>query len=426
MLSAALDAGGAHMKSTVLLLLTALAATPWSLHAQNTAVDYLDGCERGDLVTCTVLGLIYETGAAGARNMPRAVELYRRSCSRGVRSACQRLEFAESRDSGADAGDELVRVGYVADAFDGSPIAGALVRVHGVRGIGERRHLTDEAGRVVMDPLPRGRHPIDVQRGGYQMVDGDVPVPWDTDFLILMERVSEGEAPDEGQIFGQVTEEGSGAGIATVDITVSGENTVRTISNGQGRFQLSALEPGPVVVEFRRLGYEPRTVTVTIQPGRTAEVYATLSTEPIELAPIEVTVASRYLERSGFYARAENGWGDRFTHRDIERMNAVAVGDILRRVAGVTVVSAQIGTGSEAISNRRRAGTDGGRCRLLPYYNGTPLVDFNLELMPPDEIEALEVYQGPNVPIEYVQDYQPAGPSCGVVLIWTRDPQRRD
>ena len=25
---------------------------------------------------------------------------------------------------------------------------------------------------------------------------------------------------------------------------------------------------------------------------------------------------------------------------------------------------------------------------------------------------------------KYLNDYQPVGPSCGVVLIWTRDPRR--
>ena len=414
------------MISRALPVLALIALTPWGLRAQNTATRYEDACDGGDLVTCTVLGLIYETGAGGTRNVARALDLYERSCDRGVVAACQRLEFARQGRSAVTPSDELVRVGYVADAFDGSALGGAVIRLRGIAGLGERRYLTDEGGRVVLDPLPRGRHLIEVQRGGYQATEGQLPVPWETDFLILLERVTEEEESDVGQIFGQVTEEGSSTGISDVDITVHGTNSVRTISNSQGRFQLSGLQPGPIEVEFRRLGYETRTARILVQRGRTVELYATMATSPIELEPVEVSVASRYLERTGFYRRARNVSGDRFTHRDIERMNPVMVGDILRRVAGVRVVSAQIGTYSEAVSNRRRAGTDAGRCRLLPYFNGVPLVSFELEILPPEEIEALEVYQGSSVPIEYLDEFQAAGATCGVILIWTRDPRRPD
>lgn len=415
------------MTSKLLQVFTALLVlTPSALQAQNTARESADACEAGDLVTCTVLGLIYETGAGGTRNVARAIELYGRSCAREVVAACRRLELTERAESGAAPENELVRVGYVADAYDGFPLGGALILVSGIAGIGEHRYLTDEAGRVVLDPLPIGLHPIQVQRGGYQLTEGELPVPWETDFLILMERVSEEEQPTVGQIFGQVTEDGTSTGISDVDIRVRGANTVRTISNGQGRFQLGGLQPGPTVLEFRRLGYEPRTETVTVRRGRTLELYASMSTQAIELEPVEVTVASRYLERSGFYRRASNVAGDRFTYRDIARMNPTLVADVVRRVGGVTVVTAQNGGGSEAVSNRRRSGTSSGRCRMRPYFNGVPLVNFNLELVPPEEIEALEVYQGSSVPIEYFDEFQQAGPSCGVILIWTRDPQRRD
>jgi hypothetical protein len=414
------------MLSKSLPALAVLALIPWALQAQNTASGYQRICDGGDLVTCTVVGLIYETGAGGTRDLARAIDLYERSCNREVAAACHRLKLAQSGTAASVPADERVRVGYVADAYDGSALGGASIRVRGIADIGERRYLTDGAGRVVLDPLPFGRHLIDVQRGGYQPTEGELPVPWETDFLILMERVSEEKESDVGQIFGQVTEDGTSDGISDVDITVHGANSVRTISNGQGRFQLSALLPGPVEVEFRRLGYEPRTTRVIVQRSRTVEMYATMSAVPIELAPVEVSVVPLYLERSGFYRRARNATGARFTHRDIALMNPMMVGDIVRRVAGVTVVSAQIGSRSEAISNRRRSGTDSGSCRLLPHFNGVPLVDFELELVPPEEIEALEIYQGANVPIEYRYEFQPAGPSCGVILIWTRDPVRPD
>jgi len=406
-------------------LLAALLLAPGALSAQGTPSAYRQACEGGELTECAVLGLIYETGAAGVRDVPRAIELYERACEREVLSACRRLELSREGAMFPGPDDELVRVGYVADAYDGAPLGGAIVRVRGVAGIGELSYVSDEAGRVQVARLPRGRHEIQVQRGGYQVTEGGLPVPWNGDFLILMDRVGEDEAAGDllGGIFGQVTEDGTDRGIPNVDIKVTAGGETRTVSNNQGRFRLGGLEPGPVVVELTRIGYEPRVTTVTIEAGRTVEIYATMASQPFELEPIQVTVGSRYLERSGFYRRAESASGDRFTYRDIARMNPTSVGDVLRRVPGVQVVSSQIGNYSEVLSSRRASS---GRCRLMPYYNGTPTVSFELELMPPEEIEALEVYQGASVPIEYMDQRQLFGPRCGVILIWTRDPQRRD
>jgi len=406
-----------------ILLLAALLLAPGSLRAQGTPASYRRACEGGELIQCAVLGLIYETGAAGVRDASRALELYERACDREVLSACKRLELSREGAMAPGPDDELVRVGYVADAYDGAPLGGAVVRVRGSEGIGEFRYVADEAGRVQVARLPRGSHAIQVQRGGYQVTEGNLPVPWDGDFLILMDRVGEDAAAAErvGGVFGQVTEDGTDRGIANVDIRITAGGETRTLTNNQGRFRLGGLEPGPVVLELTRIGYAPRIVTINVEGGRTVEVYATMASQPIELDPVEVTVSSRYLERSGFYRRAESAAGERFTHRDIERMNPTSVGDILRRVPGVQVVSSQIGNYSEVLSSRR----DGsGRCRLMPYYNGTPTVSFELELMPPEEIEALEVYQGASVPIEYMDQRQLFGPRCGVILIWTRDPQR--
>lgn len=412
--------------SRAALALAVLLLVPASVQAQGTASLYGRSCEAGDLVNCTVMGLIYETGAAGERDRARAAELYQRACDREVIAACRRLELAEEGATAPGPDDELVRVGYIADAYDGSPLGGAIVVIRGIAGIGDHRYIADQAGRVQLDPLPRGHHAVEVRRGGYQLTDGQIPIPWDNDFLILMERSSRQEEVDEtvGGIFGQITEEGTDQGIADVDIVVTAGGRVRTLSNGEGRFLLTDLEPGPVVVELQRLGYQPRVVTVNIEAGRTMQIYATMAADPIELEPVEVTVGSPYLERSGFYRRAQGVAGTRFTYRDIARLNAVTVGDVMRRVAGVTVVSSPLGVGSEAISNRRRTGNATGECHLAPYFNGVPTVSFDLEIVPPEEIEALEVYQGASVPIQYLDQIQPIGATCGVVLIWTRDPRR--
>lgn len=413
------------MMYRALLLLGLLAFTPLGGGAQNPGLQHERACDGGDLVSCSVLGLIYQTGAGGPRDLERATQLYGEACARGVVAACRRLDFLQANDRETSSDDGLARVGYIADAYDGAPIGGAVVRVLGIRGSADRQYLSDAEGRVVLEPLPRGFYGLDVSSGGFARTEGTIPVPWDGDFLVLMEVVGDDVATSTGGIYGQINVQGTETGVSDVDVTVSGSARARGISNREGRFQLTDLPPGPIELRLERLGYEPRTIEVTIQPGRTLELYATMTVEPVDLAPIEVNVSSRYLQRSGFYRRARFVSGSRFTYREIEGMNAVTVADVVRRVGGVSVVSPEIGFGSEAVSNRRRGVDAGaGRCRLRPYYNGTPTVDFNLELVPPDEIEAMEIYQGASVPVEYLDDTNRSGPSCGVVLLWTRDPRR--
>lgn len=409
---------------TSLLTIAALALASPSLRAQGTAQEYEESCERGDLVDCSVMGLIYQTGAGGTRDLERAMDLYERACAREVVAACKRIDLLRDESRPEQPDNDRVRVGYVADGYDGAPLGGAIVRVRGIAGIGERRYLSDQEGRVVLDPLPYGTHKIDVQRGGYSGTEGNLPVPWDGDFLILLDKVLvEEEARTTGQVFGQVVDEGSGVGVSDVDVVLRGGATSRTISNGEGRFLLSDLPPGEFELRFERIGYQPRTTALTVERGRTVEVLATLSAQPVELEPVQVSVASAYLARSGFYRRALVP-GEQLTFRDIERLAPMSLADLLRRIPGITVVAPAAGPGVEAISNRRSGGAPLGRCRLQPYYNGTPMVGFDLDILRPEDLEALEVYQGSNVPIEYLDPRQIDGPSCGVILLWTRDPQR--
>lgn len=408
-----------------LLAAAALALASSSLGAQSTAHVYEQSCELGDLVDCSVLGLIYQTGAGGTRDLDRAAELYERACAREVLAACKRIDLLEEGRARAVPDNDRIRVGYVADSYDGTPLGGAVVRVRGIPGVGERRYLSDQEGRVVLDPLPYGAHTVDVQRGGYAGTAGEIPVPWDGDFLFLLDKViTEERGATTGEVVGRIVDEGNGAGIPDVDIVLEGPTTSRTISNRDGRFLLSDLPPGDVEIRLERIGYQTRTTTLTVERGRTVEVYAAMSAQPIELEPVQVSVASAYLARSGFYRRAQVVPGTRFTYRDIDHLSPMSMADLLRRVPGVTVVTPTIGPGTEALSNRRSGGGALGRCRLKPYYNGTPMEGFDLDILPPEELEALEVYQGSNVPIEYLDPLQVDGPSCGVILIWTRDPRR--
>jgi hypothetical protein len=386
-----------------------------STAAQDIERDHRRSCESGEVRACTILGLIYETGAAGERDLARALALYQRACDFGVSAGCTRLALAQGARPDSSRENGFVRVGHIADSDTGGPIGDAVVEVPAL-GL---RVLADEAGRVDLGRLPRGSHRVTAGRLGYSRVEGTLPSPWDTDFLMLLDRSEPNAEATLGSVFGRVLEEGTGRALAYVDITLAGPPPVQTITTADGRFSLAGLEPGPVEVTFSLLGYAPRTTTIIVQAGETLDVRATLSTQAIELPAIEVSIGSGYLERTGFYRRSRLSMGVQFTRQDLVRMNAVVASDILLRAPGVSVVQGR--DGARVVSGRAGGATGQGGCRLRAYLDGMAVHDFDFDSVRPDDLEAIEIYHGPSVPIEYSRLVDPDGVyPCGAILIWTR------
>jgi hypothetical protein len=396
-----------------LAVLLALAG-PASAQRPDFQTEHADACELGDLRSCAVLGLIYETGAGGARDLGRAVELYERACAREVDVACLRRELLEQEPPADPTLDPFVRFGRVADAETGAPLANALVELPGL----DLRRVADPWGRVDLGRLPRGTYRISVRRGGYDEITGQLPVPWDSEFVLFMFPEVVAESSALGGVFGQVTDATTGAPLANVEVTLLAPNPLVTISNQDGRFAFGGVAPGRAEVRLSHIGYAERRQELSVQAGRTVEVYASLAARPIELEPIEVTIGSGYLERSGFYRRARAGAGYVLTRRDFDDMNLIELSEVFLRVPGVFAERTRFGT---HVSTRREMGRDrAGACRLRPYLDGTPMMDWDIDTVHPEDLEGLEVHQGLAAPIEYRNLTDPDGTNpCGVVLIWT-------
>jgi hypothetical protein len=404
------------MASRVLLVLAFLAAAPLAAAAQNMVRDTRRSCESGEIGSCTILGLIYETGAAGERDLARALELYQRACDAGLSEGCTRVALAQTALADTVRGDERMRWGHVADAETGAPIGEAVVEIPRL-GL---RVLADEAGRVVLGPLPRGRYEVFAGRMGYMRLGGELPVPWDTDFLMLLDSNALDEAGTLGRIVGRVIDEGTGQGMPNVDITVGGEEPRNYVSGPDGRFAIPALDPGTMRLTFSHLGYGTRTTPVSVEAGAVLEVRASLATQPIQLEPIEVRIGSRYLERSGYYRRSIVAMGTQYSRRDIDAMNAATMSDIIMRAPGVTTSTVR---GRTLVYSGRSVdlAAGGGPCRVRLYLDGVAMHDWDLEFLRPDDLEAIEIYHGASTPVEYQHLRDPDGIyPCGVVLIWTR------
>ena len=106
---------------------------------------------------------------------------------------------------------------------------------------------------------------------------------------------SPGHAQTTGAVTGRVTER-DGQPLSGVVVTVQGYR-LAVGTSPTGRYVLSYVPAGDQVLQFRRIGYAPREVTVTVTAGTPATADAVLDPQPIELGAVVVEGASRAPDR---------------------------------------------------------------------------------------------------------------------------------
>jgi hypothetical protein len=207
---------------------------------------YRRACEGGELVGCTNLGLMYEEGVGGPQSLEEAEGRYRIACEGGEQLACELLAVMREPDSADEA--RYTKRGRVADAETTTALSNALVEVPEL----ELRAVSDRQGLLSLGRLPEGTYRLTAKRLGYLDLEGELQVPGGTQFMVMMDRSPDPET-GPGGIVGRVTDAGGGA-ISDVDIDLVEQQGVRTLSNPQGRFGLTNVEPGLVQVRFTRIG----------------------------------------------------------------------------------------------------------------------------------------------------------------------------
>jgi hypothetical protein len=147
--------------------------------------------------------------------------------------------------------------------------------------------------------------------------------------------------------------------------------------------------------------------TLQVSGEEDLDLILPLSIEPIRLEPIIVTAERAPPYRRGFEARRRNQSGFLVTREEIEERNPRLLTELLNRVPGGIVLS----TPPFGYTLYLR-----GQCRPSIWVDGlqVPFVDSIDQLISPQNVEAVEVYHGFDLPVEFGAN------SCGGVLIWTR------
>src|SRR5881396_2090748 len=203
-----------------------------------------------------------------------------------------------------------------------------------------------------------------------------------------------------------------------------------TVTSDDGKFKFSVPRAGQYRVLVSRIGYP--TVTTkrfVVDSAFTARVSLTLPSTPLTLDIVTVVANGvekrlQYLADAGFYQRRRVGFGHYLTRAEIDRRGPLIFSDLLHDMPGVRVTC----TGAHHCAVTMRAATTmfvRGKCSpsvvldgALLQPGGTGGSSLGLDdLINPYDVEALEVYPGPEgVPVQYSGSVSP----CGTIIVWLR------
>jgi len=238
------------------------------------------------------------------------------------------------------------------------------------------------------------------------------------------------QAPVSTIVFGTVRNN-SGVALRGAEVWIDGTNR-RAVSSDSGEFRIDNAPSGHVKVMVRRLGFQPASKKLSLEPGDTRQVKLVLDGLPDELEAIIVNErASASGRLQEFWARRMVGIGVFITRAEIEQRHPANVGDLFRGVMGVRVVSGGNGestrlvTGRQSVSaSRVNSSAASGACSMQYYIDGIFMTPgtFTVDELTVDMIEAIEVFRGPS---EIPARFRQRDTACGLIAIWTREPPPR-
>ena len=179
------------------------------------------------------------------------------------------------------------------------------------------------------------------------------------------------------------------------------------VTGETGQFVFRGVPPGTYRLTVTVQGYRKMTDTLQVSPDEDLELVLPLSVDPIRLAPIVVVADRVPMPRRDYIGRSRSRSVFLVTREEIEKRNPRLLSELLNRVPGGIVLS----TPPHGYTLLLR-----GQCRPGIWVDGikVPYVTSIDQLMSPHDLEAVEVYHGFELPVEFGVN------ACGGVLIWTR------
>lgn len=214
-----------------------------------------------------------------------------------------------------------------------------------------------------------------------------------------------------------VVRDTAGVAVPGADVAIVALHRL-TRSDDSGVFVLREVPAGTHVLAVRRLGFDPRSVTVVVRAPRADTLVVVLHMQPVMLPGL--TVSERDMRRriaiEDFYRRRARGPGTFVTRDEIEARHAGRVTDALREVPGIQFVRVRGVTGVRFMNSaiQRRD------CVPQVWLDGARVDNVELDELPVSDVEGIEIYPGPSTtPAQFSPG---AISSCGTIVIWSRVP----
>ena len=320
-------------------------------------------------------------------------------------------------------------IGQVHDPETLLPVAGAEVSiawsqidVSKAAGVVRTPHLiydsTDASGAFRICGLPNSmKAPLQARRG--KSVTAEIPIALgeqDSELFartLLLSRIDSGAKVGNATVSGRVVLEGAPTNAGS-RVEVVGADQV-ALTNDKGEFTITKLPSGSQVLLARHLGFGAQTVAVDLNSREPQRVTIKLPKFVAMIDPVVVNARrAANLDRTGFTQRQKSGQGFYLGPEQLKDRHPTRLTDLFRTVPGLRVNSTPDG---DVVGSSRNAG--GNDCVQyyvddMPWQSAEP-GDIN-QFVNPNEVVAVEVYQGPSVPAQYSRGMG----GCTTIVLWTR------
>jgi hypothetical protein len=247
--------------------------------------------------------------------------------------------------------------------------------------------------------------------------------------------------------WGRVVSDSGGTPIVDAEVRVDGvERPART--NAEGEFRLEEVPLGTRQVTVRKVGWVPLETPLTFSANEEEERRVVLHRLSV-LDSVEVVADRVPLRLVEFEEHRRLGLGWFMGRAELEKLEALKSAQVLSRagqteiIGGRFVVSKRFTVPLRALSTRSPACTPpmtsspplpekagGSICACFPrvYQDGrlmnpsSPAEPFNLDLVPVNQLEAVEWYASPS---RLPAQFGGADAPCGVLVLHTRQPGPR-
>jgi hypothetical protein len=321
-----------------------------------------------------------------------------------------------------------VVIGHVIDpetleAVAGAEVSIAWTEIDVTKELGLRRtpHLmfdsTDASGAFKICGLPNSMQATLQARRGAEITAevpislGDRPVELLARTILLSPAAARAKSGN-ATVSGTVTLEGARTNAGSRVELVGTANVATT--NEKGEFTMRNLPSGTKVLLARHLGFVVQTVAVDLSSRQEQRVTIKLP-KFLEMMDPVLVMARRTaaLDKVGFNQRRKTGLGFYIGPERLADTHPIFLTDILRQVPGLRVsygIHGDVVTSSRGVTNG-----------CVEYYlDDAPYVEMNPgdvnRFVTAREVVAVEVYQGPETPAQYVRP----GVACTTVVLWTR------